>query len=285
MILIEPIGGLASQLHKYFTALALARRLNTEVKFYLAPNRELKDRALELDKFKIDIKYANRLEVFYFTRIQKKINRLKRNLGLSNKTHRFKKLMTYEYFNDVENNTFISDEWIMGDIYFCDIYDEVKEKFVLKDEMSQEAKTYKGLIMQNDKSISIHFRRGDYLKSDCSEFHGNLSLEYYQKAVGLILEKIGNGVLFIFSDDIEWVKENFQTGLESYYINLSTHEDIVLMSMCKHNIIANSGYSWFGSYFNENKNKIVVAPKQWVVDKEISDKIFEYLDISKWIQI
>ena len=64
MILIEPMGGLASQLQKYFTALALAKRLNTEVKFYLAPNRELKDRALELDKFKIDIKYANRLEVF-----------------------------------------------------------------------------------------------------------------------------------------------------------------------------------------------------------------------------
>jgi hypothetical protein len=285
MILINPIGGLASQLHKYFTALALAKRLNTEVKFYLDPDRSIKDRGLELDKFSIDIVYASKFEIFYFTKIQKRLNRLKRKWRVSNQIYRFKNLMTYEYFKEIKNNTFVNDEWIMGDIYFRHLNDEIQEKFVLKNDMSDEAKVYKTLIIQNDKSISIHFRRGDYLKPNCSEFHGNLTLEYYQKALQLVVDKIGGGVLFIFSDDIEWVKENFVTGLESYYISLSTHEDIVLMSLCKHNIIANSGYSWLGSYFNDNENKIIIAPKQWVADKEISDKIFEYTDTSKWIQI
>lgn len=283
MIFINPIGGLASQFHKYAVALALAKRHNTKIKFYIELDRNNKDRPFELDKFDIDIEYANKFEVFYI-KILKKLNRLKRKLGIQDKTHTFKGLKTYEYFKSVNNGSYLSSEWVLGDIYFRDIHDTLKDKFQLKRPMSEEAAKFSNSI-SNSNSVSIHFRRGDYLAPNCSKFHGNLMVDYYQSAVKVMEQKINNPVLFIFSDDIEWVKKNFTVPHQCYYLNISSHEDIILMSQCKHNIIANSGYSFLASYFNNNESKTIIAPKQWVADDEINEKINAYTDMTKWIRI
>lgn len=104
---------------------------------------------------------------------------------------------------------------------------------------------------------SIHIRRGDFLKFP--EYHTNLDISYYLEAMKIINSK----KYFIFSDDINWCKNNFKGEQFIFSDNTDAIEDLKLMSKCEHNIIANSSFSWWGAYLNKNPSKIVVAPKRW----------------------
>jgi hypothetical protein len=119
--------------------------------------------------------------------------------------------------------------------------------------------------VENVNAVSVHFRRGDYA---LNSFHGMLDKEYYTKAIETISEKISNPYLFIFSDEPEWVLANmtFQHPYEIVDFNRDrkNYWDIELMRNCKHNIIANSGFSWWGAWLNTHENKLVIAPKKWV---------------------
>lgn len=118
-------------------------------------------------------------------------------------------------------------------------------------------------------SVSIHIRRGDYFTNkENRELFEVYNLEYFQKAIQLIKTKINNIQLFLFSDDINWVKNNFKVDEEIYYIEKQDERqtiiDLYLMSNCKHNIISNSSFSWWGAWLNNNPEKIVIAPKKWL---------------------
>ena len=112
------------------------------------------------------------------------------------------------------------------------------------------------------------------------------SLEYYRKAISLIQERVTQPYFFIFSDELDWAKENLDFTGDVTFVDLSPenldHEEMWLMSQCQHNIIANSSFSWWGAWLNENPNKIVIAPKQWFVDvsTDTSDLIPD-----AWIQL
>jgi hypothetical protein len=129
----------------------------------------------------------------------------------------------------------------------------------------------------------LHIRRGDYLTNIV---HNTNKEDYYKNAIKLIEEKVKNPVFYIFSDEIEWVKQNFDIKYPTVYVDfndaLTNFEDIKLMSSCKHNIIANSSFSWWSAWLNENSNKIVIAPKQWFTDVSRNTK-----DIipKSWIKI
>lgn len=132
--------------------------------------------------------------------------------------------------------------------------------------------------------VAVHIRRGDYLNA--SEIFGDICTEdYYQEAMDLIKTRIKKPVFYFFSNDIEWVKENF-CEKNAVYIESSMFDDyqnwydMYLMSECKHNIIANSSFSWWGAWLNSNKNKIVIAPKKWVNAKSMEDICPE-----NWIRI
>jgi len=103
---------------------------------------------------------------------------------------------------------------------------------------------------------SIHVRRGDYLK--LTQEYEQLDMSYYKRAMEIIKSKN----YIIFSDDIEWCKQNLK-GHNIHYANGSAIEDLALMASCEHNIIANSSFSWWGAYLNKNPSKIVVAPSKW----------------------
>lgn len=135
-------------------------------------------------------------------------------------------------------------------------------------------------------SVSIHFRRGDYLNEITeSSYCGICTEEYYERAIKYIESRIEAPTFFVFSDDIEFIKHNY-TIPNAVYIekNMFTYYedwyDMCLMSNCKNNIIANSTFSWWGAWLNQNEDKIVVAPKKWV-------NTFEYEDIypDEWITI
>lgn len=163
--------------------------------------------------------------------------------------------------------------------YFAEVKDEVLKQFTLKDPLSQNAEDIAKNIQTN--SVSIHIRRGDYVGNN---HHGLCDLEYYYKALHHIKTKISTPHFFIFSDDIEWAKDNLQIGDATFVSNgdISEVEELILMSTCSHNIIANSTFSWWAAYLNKNPHKIIIAPKQWT--KSQSSDTLEILP-KGWIQL
>lgn len=138
-------------------------------------------------------------------------------------------------------------------------------------------------------SVSIHVRRGDYLKPNVQAYHGILPIEYYQKSITFIKGKVRNPFYFIFSDDPAWCEANVASSLSNYLMvkgntGAEAWKDIYLMSLCRHHIIANSSFSWWGAWLSGNPDKIVVAPCQWFRDETISTATVDLIPES-WIRI
>lgn len=156
--------------------------------------------------------------------------------------------------------------WWQSEKFFKDISNEIRSDFSFPRIVDKKnLEVLKKIKTSN--SVGIHVRRGDYLKD--KGFKGLASLEYYQRAIEYIENKIEAPCFFIFSNDIEWCKENFK--LENcHYIDWNkgeeSYRDMQLMSLCKHNIIPNSTFSWWGAWLNNNPNKIVIAPEKWFND-------------------
>ena len=126
------------------------------------------------------------------------------------------------------------------------------------------------------KSVSLHVRRGDFVNNPQTfSHHGVCEPGYYREAIGKIKEQHTDLEVFVFSDDMDWAKANITTDLPVTFVNgagRQDFEDLYLMSLCRHNIIANSSFSWWGAWLNPNPEKIVVAPARWFNDKNTDTK-------------
>jgi len=131
----------------------------------------------------------------------------------------------------------------------------------------------------NKKNCSVHVRRGDYLK--IQDHHVLCSLDYYKEASKIIGEDTN---FIIFSDDIQWCKENLHFKNCHYIENENDYIEMYLMSMCDDNIIANSSFSWWGAWLNQNKDKKVIAPKKWFGQSK-SNLITKDIYAEKWLVI
>lgn len=151
-------------------------------------------------------------------------------------------------FNEIKYNpNMLLNGFFQSEKYFYDFKEEIKNLFNLPTDIVKKP---------IDKLTSIHVRRGDYL--NLQDYHLVLPKEYYLEA----MDKIKGNFIF-FSDDIEWVKENFKGDNIFYSETGDELMDLTLMSLCDNNIIANSSFSWWGAYLNKNENKKVIAPKNW----------------------
>jgi len=124
-------------------------------------------------------------------------------------------------------------------------------------------------LIKKTNSVAIHIRRGDYQLPQYRNIFGNVcTIDYYQNAIDIINKSIDTPRFFVFSDDITWVKENIPYLKNAYFIDFNTGKqsfmDMYLMSLCKHNIIANSTFSYFGAYFNRHINKTIIYPSKWI---------------------
>ena len=117
-------------------------------------------------------------------------------------------------------------------------------------------------------AVSLHVRRGDYVSDPATNrFHGTCSPDYYRQAVDYVIGRAGVPHLFVFSDDQEWTRANLQFAVPRRSSSANPpdcgYRDMQLMARCRHHIIANSSFSWWGAWLNPSPEKIVVAPKQW----------------------
>jgi len=153
--------------------------------------------------------------------------------------------------------------------YFVDIEQQIRMAFRFKKPLDQ-INTAVLESIQKSNSVSIHIRRGDYLIDPV--LGGLCTLNYYQTAIEVIASRVNQPEFFIFSDDINWCKTNIKTGYPTAFISgnggTNSYIDMQLMSNCQHNIIANSSFSWWAAWLNDNPGKIIIGPKKWTNSKE-----------------
>lgn len=280
MIVVRLMGGLGNQLFQYAAGRALALKHKTELQFDLSylkadPNPNYTKRNLELNLFDLRITEVNPedLEKFKSSSFIKKV--LKKIFGNSFSNYFVANQSKFNFlpeFNSYPSNTYLNGYW-QSEKYFLDIRKVLLEELKINKSKSKEVLKAEKEIM-NCNSVSLHIRRGDYVSlKSASEHHGVMPLEYYYQAIDIIKKQNKEITVFVFSDDISWVRENLKLTDKCVYIDFNKGEnsvfDMYLMSLCKHNIIANSSFSWWGAWMNQNPKKIVTAPKNWFVNKEI----------------
>lgn len=268
MIIVNLKGGLGNQMFQYAFGRKLALKNNDVLKLDVAGLQRANDvgdiyRPFSLGRFSIVKNIATSAEV----------RELKYPYGIFSKAWRWVYLHVLRQTNTFWNPNALNKQ---GDIfldgywqtpkYFADIRDILLKDFTLTEPLGEYGEKI-AEQMKNSDSVSIHVRRGDYIKNPqvLKEF-GVCSENYYQQAIKVIEAKIANPTYFVFSDDINWVKDNLKVGDRAVFVSdssLTDASELFLMSLCKHNIIANSTFSWWGAWLNQNLNKIVVAPTPW----------------------
>jgi hypothetical protein len=165
----------------------------------------------------------------------------------------------FEYNKIPYTSNMILDGYFQSEKYFKDYKKQILEQLSLKQNLCKALiEKYKKLT-NGFQTISIHIRRGDYLT--LANHYTNLNINYYKAAIAKF--KLQDTKILIFSDDIKWCKK-YLVGNKFIFIEGNSNiEDLFLMSLCNNNIIANSSFSWWGSYLNKNLNKRVIAPSKW----------------------
>lgn len=255
MILTKLQGGLGNQLFQWAVSRSLSIKNNTEYYFDLSYFSSFnygnaKKWNFELDKFNIilnkPINYPN-LEY----------------------------ILDDFHYREINDNSYLDGYW-QCEKYFIENDETIRMDLKIKNELLIYLKNKYPILSEN--TISLHVRRGDYVTSN--GYHPVQTIDYYQKAIEIIGDY---DYIFVFSDDIKWCKDNFKFDNIKYIEGETNIVDMYIMSLCKHNIIANSSFSWWGAWLNENKDKKVIAPINWFGSSSnlYSDDIIP----KKWIKI
>jgi hypothetical protein len=274
MIITQLIGGLGNQLFQYAIARRIAHFKNCTIKLDLSGFHNYNLRTYCLNHFNIVENIASLEEIASLKRTQRK-NLVILTLGFFNKIRPYYKqsFIKERHFHfdpnmmKVSCNAYLEGYW-QSEKYFKDIENIIRSEFILKHEPDAINKEISHII-GNSNSVSIHVRRGDYISNPVTnQVHGVCPLDYYYRAIDKINELIKEPPhFFVFSDDPDWARENLKiedpvmvvshNGLDKDY------EDLRLMSLCKHHVIANSSFSWWGAWLCTNKEKIIIAPNKW----------------------
>lgn len=274
MIIVRLKGGLGNQMFQYAAALSLAVRHHTSVKFDLSylDDPALKglhaSRGFALGCFSLKASFATAKDLRRFrgpfTRLDKIRRRLFRHARILEKRRGYDP----ELFKASSGHSFL-DGYFQSEAYFRGISPLIRKEFTLLSSLPPEQLTMAGTISLC-QAVSVHVRRDDYEKNpEVRSYHGLCSTDYYREASGLIRTRCPQAVFFIFSDDVKWCRDNLGFLSPFHLVSPSLREpgrDIILMSQCRHHIIANSSFSWWGAWLNPRPDKIVVAPSPWYAD-------------------
>lgn len=287
MIIVRLEGGLGNQMFQYAIGKQLSLLNNTTLKFDLSSYEKILFenkafwRGYALDIFEAaveiasadDVKKVKESKTPFFEKISYRLQRLK-EIPYFRKTELFeKKLFSFDKnMLTAAKNTYLTGYW-QSPKYFSDIRTVLLSDFKLKEKPSAENYNFIDKIPEQE-SVSIHVRRGDYVTNpETFKLHGVCSLDYYNDAIEYIKNNVANPFFYVFSDDIEWAQNNINLSRSVVFVKDTPpgkdYFEMHLMSLCKHNIIANSSFSWWGAWLNKNSDKIVVAPKKWMNDPSI----------------
>lgn len=264
MIYILLQGGLGNQMFEYAAARSLAIDRNTDVVLDLAWfsqdfDERTTERKYELNGFLLDRDariYSNGLRYSANRRLARRYDEPHFRFDPS--------------FPGLPKNTVLSG-YFQSERYFDRIRSVLLGDFQWIKPPDGKNIALLSQIQKDSTSVAMHVRRGDYISNkDAAEFHGLTEVIYYTNAVKFLMRTIKVPHLYIFSDDPLWCKRNLVFSHPTTYVshNSDGSEDMRLMRACRHNIIANSSFSWWAAWLNENPDKIVIAPKKWFANAE-----------------
>jgi len=278
-------GGLGNQMFQYAFASSIAYEYGIDVAFDFSYfddvklHDEVTTRYFELDVFNLNCKSATKEDLAQIKRPEFD-SKLKNSFA-----KKFPAMFGINFYREKNNTCFnrslvnndvyaYYDGYFQNEKYFKHLRPHLLNDFSLKIAIDEKNKAMLEKISKPD-SVSIHIRRGDYVTLDyVNKMHGECTLEYYEKAIEYIAKRVKSPHFFLFSDDIQWVIENLKINYPFTIVDFNQGKgwfDLNLMKSCKHNIIANSSFSWWGAWLNESSSKIVIAPKKWSAKKQRCD--------------
>lgn len=276
MIIVKLQGGLGNQLFQFAAGLALARRHATPLKIDTSflkadPLGHYTKRELELNVFDLELKEATEEDLKRFPLHENRyIRKLKEWVPFSFNTMVFNERGHHfnPYFSKLPANTYLNGYW-QSEQYFKPVSPELKTVLKFKPgNVLSDPELEKRITDTN--SVSIHVRRGDYVSlNSANTFHGICGPDYYQKAISLFP---ADATFYVFSDDLEWCRENLHSGQSMEFIKTpNAYTDFYLMHKCRHHIIANSSFSWWAAWLNQNPEKKIIAPSRWFASAATPD--------------
>lgn len=283
MIITNIIGGLGNQMFQYAAGRSLTLAKGTEFRLDVSDFSGYGlHQGFELQRvFNCPVQTATRSDVQAILGWQASpiMRRLLAKPALSMFRRRgFVVEPSFNYWQgikEVPTGSYLAGYW-QSERYFHDVAQTICTDFTFRNPPSARNAELAEQIQQGN-TVSLHVRRGDYVKNPkTTATHGLCSLEYYQSAIQYVIDRVERPSFYIFSDDPAWVRENMKIEHPSVYVDhnhgAESYNDMRLMSMCKHHIIANSSFSWWGAWLNPNPDKIVVAPRKWFANNnDVSD--------------
>ncbi|HEY0066775.1 MAG TPA: alpha-1,2-fucosyltransferase [Flavisolibacter sp.] len=265
MIIIRLTGGLGNQMFQYAAARCLALKNGAELKLDTTAYRE--DQLRNFDLFCLNIKasIATPAEIDALKakgtagRVMSYLTPYPRRKFYKQPWFRF-----HPSFFRLTDPVYLQG-YFQSEKYFEAEREQVQKDFTIKKELTANAEPL-AAGLQAQESVALHIRRGDYRNDVSLDYHGIVPLDYYREAVEQVSSKVAHPHFYIFSDDGAWVKENLKlpkATIVSGELSSTHFEDLYLMSRCRHNIIANSSFSWWAAWLNANPEKIVIAPRHW----------------------
>lgn len=291
MKIIKFYGGLGNQLFQYAMLVAVREHFGEETlmdtSVYasyglhngLEVNRIFNTIAQEASKEQIKL-------VSQFT-TNYKLSRIFHYLLPAKKTE-FKERTFGKYYPEVieKSGDCLFDGYWQHHEYFANCREAILKEFTLREPLDKRNQNCFDEYRGSSKYVSVHVRRGDFLNSKL--YKGLCGKEYYVAAIKKAIEKVGEDAHFVFfSNDIPWCKENLASLVKEGQCTFVTHntgadsyKDMILMSACRVNIIANSSFSWWGAYLNQREDKVVIAPEKWI-NKDMPNPI----QMPEWLKL
>lgn len=279
MIVVRLMGGLGNQLFQYAAGRALALRLGTELKLDVGFFTDTTPRQYALNSLSIRASQVLEQELGSFRLstncVERLLSKWRQRLGLSQRSYDLYRERSFRFDANVAalpDNSYLIGYW-QSDRYFYDCRQQLLQELVCTlplDDSNRQMLEKIGATM----SVAVHIRRGDYVNSPLANaVHGLCSLDYYRQAVELVAQRLDSPHFFLFSDDPDWVATHLELPYPATLVTINQQDDpaldLRLISACRHAIIANSSFSWWGAWLNQQPDKLVIAPACWFADQSI----------------
>lgn len=300
MVITKITSGLGNQMFQYATGRAIANCLGAELKLDIGGFDKDRVRRYELDRFKINAEIAFPEDIRVVAGVLGTRNgtvaKLVRNIchrqGSVGRIVAGSRFVERHFHFDpnvsnIKDDVYVQGKWQSAK-YFSDIYDILKDEFQLKFARKEDAELSE-LMEKDEFSVSLHVRRGDYVHySQCGQIYTVLPTEYYKMAVKYIETQLSKPRFYIFSDDLDWLKENLHIE-GATVVDMKGPDrgprDLFLMTKCRHHIISNSTFSWWGAWLSSISDGIVCGPKQWFAPTTQKKRNMSDLFPPSWIKL
>ncbi|RYY07002.1 MAG: alpha-1,2-fucosyltransferase [Sphingobacteriaceae bacterium] len=301
MVITKLVSGLGNQLLQYAMGKQLSITRNVPLKLDVSFFEDQNLRSYKLNYFNIKAEVASDLDIELFKKDINTYQNLHQQTSFYAKVYRNLEPLIFpkhkkNYFKEATwwilepevyktpNDVYIEGYW-QHYKYYENLQPSIFEELTLRELPNHHTQNWLLSILENPNSIAVHIRRGDYVSDPGANYlMGVLPVDYYNKAISYIKQKVTNPAFYFFSDDLDWVKQNIHTNASNYYVDGNPdYVDLDLMRHCKHQVIANSTFSWWGAFLNRNSAKIVIAPYQWSPRADVNKNI--HLQFPDWIKL